>query len=71
MFQNRIICWKKLDEVTDFSQLDEDQLNELTCGSHHMELASSTPKYTVKVHFPYKCIMKIKVRIWMKSQNFS
>ena len=47
----RSVCWKEVDEVTDFPQLDEEQLRALTCGYYQLRLA---PSYTQK-HINGEC----------------
>ena len=69
----RSVCWKEVDEVTDFPQLDEEQLRELTCGSYQLRLA---PRYTHE-HINGECSIYVHnedqgpLRIRMQSRHIS
>ena len=69
----RSVCWKEVDEVTDFPQLDEEQLRALTCGSYQLRLA---PSYTQE-HINGECSIHVHnedqglLRIRMQSRHVS
>ena len=52
---HRSVCWKEVDEVTDFPQLDEEQLLALTCGSYQVRFA---PSYTQE-HMNGECSIHV------------
>lgn len=69
----RTVCWKEIDEVTDFPYLDEEGLRALTCGTYQLRLSSSY----AQEHMEGDCIIQMHkeehglLRIRMRSRHVS
>lgn len=69
----RSVCWKEIDEVTDFPYLDEEGLRALTCGTYQLRLSSSY----AQEHMEGDCIIQMHkeehglLRIRMRSRHVS
>ncbi|XP_048768744.2 uncharacterized protein LOC125662931 [Ostrea edulis] len=71
--ERRSACWEEMDDITDFPNLDEEQLRSLTCGTYQLKLS---PSYAQE-HIEGDCAIHVHkeepglVRIRMQSRHVS